>query len=200
MKEGNTFRELDGLQVNQRDVDRIKKAILPYIPKLKPGDRALDIGAGSETRQYLPSGRGGFWDEHFTSLDLSACMLSLNDILNRVVASATNLPFRNNTFSLVTSFFLMRYLPDLEIMINEIARVTQNNARILLVDYLTSPNSGDETSYPISPDVVCRLLAPKFHHPFALQIAPSQRRWSLFCSSFTVGPLTLFTALRRGKP
>ena len=88
---------------------------------VEPGDRALDVaaGTGSITRALVGAGAS------VVSLDQSAAMLSraAGDGAAAVRAGAERLPFEAGSFDLVTFGYLLRYVDDLPAAMTELTRV-----------------------------------------------------------------------------
>jgi demethylmenaquinone methyltransferase/2-methoxy-6-polyprenyl-1,4-benzoquinol methylase len=104
------------------------------------GKKVLDLccGTGDLSRQLRKSGGD------VTSLDFSLEMLKrgrqtqwLTDAVT--AADASNLPFKNNSFRLLTIAFGIRNIPDIAVFLKEACRVTEKNG-ILQVLELTRPS------------------------------------------------------------
>jgi demethylmenaquinone methyltransferase / 2-methoxy-6-polyprenyl-1,4-benzoquinol methylase len=106
---------------------------------LKNGDRVLDIatGTGVVAREAIPVARS------VVGLDPSIGMLLAGrekaKIAN-VQGMSERLPFRNQTFDLITIGFALRHFADLDRVFSECARVLRPNGRLLILE-ITAPES-----------------------------------------------------------
>lgn len=99
----------------------------------RPGDRALDIAAGTGSMTRLVAGAGA----GVISLDQSHEMLSLavDRGATGVVATAERLPFPDDEFDVVTFGYLLRYVDDVAGAMTEVARVLRSGGRAGMVEF-----------------------------------------------------------------
>jgi demethylmenaquinone methyltransferase / 2-methoxy-6-polyprenyl-1,4-benzoquinol methylase len=106
---------------------------------LKKGDRVLDVatGTGVVAREAIPVARS------VVGLDPSIGMLLAGrekaKIAN-VQGMSERLPFRNQTFDLITIGFALRHFADLDRVFSECTRVLRPNGRLLILE-ITAPES-----------------------------------------------------------
>jgi len=79
----------------------------------------LEAGAGNGYFSYYLS---NFFE--LTCLDFSRNILSINPADNKIVASATHIPFKNRSFKIVFCANLLHHINDPLIVINEMIRVS----------------------------------------------------------------------------
>lgn len=99
------------------------------------GERALDLACGTGDIALAVAARGA----RVTGLDLTPRMLQLAAGKSRAAAflagDMTHLPFRPQSFDLVTTGYGLRNVPDLATAIDEIARVLRPGGRLLSLDF-----------------------------------------------------------------
>ena len=100
----------------------------------------LDIGCGPGSLSKLS--KKEFKDFEFISTDISLGMLEIagsSGNADRVACvSGSALPFADNTFAAVTSSFVLRNLPDLDLFYSECQRVLKKDGVVSMLD-LTQP-------------------------------------------------------------
>jgi ubiquinone/menaquinone biosynthesis methyltransferase len=124
--------------------DRRWKAKLASLANVKPGERALDLAAGTGDIAFAVAARGA----KTTGLDITHRMLQLANIrqgsdgqarlpqrVEFITGDMTSLPFRSASFDLVTTGYGLRNVPDLSLAIDEIARVLKPGGRLLSLDF-----------------------------------------------------------------
>ena len=109
--------------------------------RIRPGDRALDLGCGTGDLSRLLAGAGG----RVVGIDISHKMLleakvKLRGDTQLALGSGFALPMRDRTFAAAGSAFVLRNLFDLETAFRELARVLAPSGRLALVD-ITEPRS-----------------------------------------------------------
>ncbi len=101
--------------------------------EVEPGERALDVaaGTGSITRRLQQAGA------RVVSLDQSAAMLAAATSrgATAVRAGGERLPFADGAFDVVTFGYLLRYVDDLPAALGELARVLRPGGRIGMVEF-----------------------------------------------------------------
>lgn len=114
---------------------------------VQPGERALDLAAGTGDIAFAVAARGATT----VALDLTHRMLQLarlrqgsagpdgrrahNSRVALIQGDMTSLPFHPASFDLVTTGYGLRNVPDLNASIDEIARVLKPGGRLLSLDF-----------------------------------------------------------------
>lgn len=113
--------------------------------KLKPGDRVLDIAAGTavSTAELTQSGA---W---CVAADFSVGMLKAGAQRDvpKVAGDATRLPFADHSFDAVTISFGLRNVVDHVEGLREMARVTKPGGRLAVCEFSTPVNRAFRTLY-----------------------------------------------------
>lgn len=103
----------------------------------QPGDRILDLAAGTGTSSAPFAARGA----EVVPCDFSLGMLAMgkrrHPSLPFVAGDALNLPFRDNAFDAVTISFGLRNVQDTERALQELLRVTKPGGRIVVCEFST---------------------------------------------------------------
>ena len=131
------------------------KKKLVAIADVKQGERALDLAAGTGDIAFAVASRGA----KTIGLDITHRMLQLAR-LRSVGASARQasdipwingdmiaLPFMSSSFTLVTTGYGLRNVPDLTAAIDEIARVLKPGGRFLSLDFNKPENAVVRAGY-----------------------------------------------------
>ena len=125
------------------------KKKLVSIANVRPGERALDLAAGTGDIAFAVAARGA----KTIGLDITHRMLQLARLRSsRAKAGQTGfvplingdmaaLPFAGASFDLVTTGYGLRNVPDLNAAIDEIARVLKPGGRLLSLDFNRPENS-----------------------------------------------------------
>jgi len=125
------------------------KKKLVSIANVRPGERALDLAAGTGDIAFAVAARGA----KTIGLDITHRMLQLARLRSsRAKARQTGfvplingdmaaLPFAGASFDLVTTGYGLRNVPDLNAAIDEIARVLKPGGRLLSLDFNRPENS-----------------------------------------------------------
>jgi ubiquinone/menaquinone biosynthesis methyltransferase len=99
------------------------------------GERALDLACGTGDIALAVAARGA----RVTGLDLTPRMLQLaagkSQAATFLAGDMASLPFRPQSFDLVTTGYGLRNVPDLPMAIDEIARVLRPGGRLLSLDF-----------------------------------------------------------------
>jgi demethylmenaquinone methyltransferase/2-methoxy-6-polyprenyl-1,4-benzoquinol methylase len=117
------------------------KAKLASLAAVKPGEHALDLASGTGDIAFAIAARGA----KTTGLDITHRMLQLAERrqagsaqsarVEFITGDMTSLPFRSESFDLVTTGYGLRNVPDLDRAIDEIARVLRPGGRLLSLDF-----------------------------------------------------------------
>ena len=107
---------------------------------LRPGERVLDVGAGTGVSTAELQRSGAF----AVGADLSVGMLAAGRQAGRTVpllaADALKLPFPDGTFDAVTISFALRNVQDTEGALRELGRVTRPGGRLVVCEFSTPVN------------------------------------------------------------
>ena len=111
------------------------KRTLIEMADVRPGERGLDLACGTGDLAFAAASRGA----RVVGLDLTHRMLQLAARKSRaaefVTGDMTSLPFASQTFDLVTTGYGLRNVPDLNLAIDEVARVLRPGGRLLSLDF-----------------------------------------------------------------
>ncbi|HEX6164720.1 MAG TPA: ubiquinone/menaquinone biosynthesis methyltransferase [Vicinamibacterales bacterium] len=117
------------------------KKKLVAIADARPGERALDLAAGTGDIAFAVAARGA----KTIGLDITHRMLQLARVKSNAATFITgdmiNLPFASRSFDLVTTGYGLRNVPDLDAAIDEIARVLKPGGRLLSLDFNKPENA-----------------------------------------------------------
>ena len=111
------------------------KRTLIDLARVQRGERALDLACGTGDLAFAAAANGA----RVVGLDITHRMLQLaarkSGTAAFVAGDMTSLPFGPRTFDLVTTGYGLRNVPDLDIAIDEIARVLRPGGRLLSLDF-----------------------------------------------------------------
>jgi ubiquinone/menaquinone biosynthesis methyltransferase len=132
------------------------KARLVSLANVTPGQRALDLAAGTGDIAFAVAARGA----KTIGLDITHRMLQLARLrqgddgqarssrrVEFITGDMTGLPFRSASFDLVTTGYGLRNVPDLDLAIDEIARVLKPGGRLLSLDFNRPENAIVRSTY-----------------------------------------------------
>jgi len=114
---------------------------------LKPGERVLDVGAGTgvSTEELANSGA------YAVGSDISLGMLSAGrrtrPRVPLLAGDALALPFGDASFDATTISFALRNVVDTESALRELARVTRPGGRLVVCEFSHPTNSAFRTAY-----------------------------------------------------
>jgi demethylmenaquinone methyltransferase/2-methoxy-6-polyprenyl-1,4-benzoquinol methylase len=114
---------------------------------LRPGERVLDVGAGTGVSTVEMARDGAF----AVGADLSVGMLragrrSRPDVA-LVAGDALRLPFPDRSFDAVTISFALRNVVDVEAALRELGRVTRTGGRLVICEFSHPTNAVFRTTY-----------------------------------------------------
>jgi ubiquinone/menaquinone biosynthesis methyltransferase len=145
------------------------KAKLVSLADVRPGERALDLAAGTGDITFAVAARGA----KTFGLDITHRMLELahrrqgsgprDGDVEFITGDMTSLPFRAGSFDLVTTGYGLRNVPDLDAAIDEIARVLQPGGRLLSLDFNRPDNTVVRAAYLAYLTVVGSVLGWMLH-------------------------------------
>ena len=114
---------------------------------LRPGERVLDVGAGTGVSTEELARSGAF----AVGADLSIGMLRAGRAVRPEVpllaGDALRLPFADATFDAVTISFALRNVVDTEAALRELARVTRPGGRLVVCEFSHPVNPAFRTVY-----------------------------------------------------
>ncbi|SDM08861.1 demethylmenaquinone methyltransferase [Corynebacterium mycetoides] len=144
---------------------------------LKPGERVLDLAAGTAV-STVELGKSGAW---VVACDFSQGMLAAGKQRDvpKVVGDAMHLPFADNTFDAVTISYGLRNVHDFRAGLREMARVTKPGGRLAVNEFSTPVLPGFRGIYTTYLPLVLPALARVFSsNPDAYEyLAESIRAW-----------------------
>jgi demethylmenaquinone methyltransferase/2-methoxy-6-polyprenyl-1,4-benzoquinol methylase len=120
--------------------DRSWRRITRAALHLRPGERCLDVAAGTGVSTEELARSGAFT----VGVDLSLGMLSVGRVVRRgvtlVAGNALELPFADAAFDAVTISFGLRNIFDVPAALAELARITRPGGRLVICEF-SAPSS-----------------------------------------------------------
>ncbi|HEX5142529.1 MAG TPA: demethylmenaquinone methyltransferase [Mycobacterium sp.] len=115
--------------------DRYWRSATREALKIGPGDRVLDLAAGTAV-STVELGKSGAW---CVACDFSVGMLKAGHLrqVPKVAGDATKLPFEDESFDAVTISFGLRNVVDHVQGLREMARVTRPGGRLVVCEFST---------------------------------------------------------------
>ncbi|MHA6792599.1 demethylmenaquinone methyltransferase [Pseudonocardia bannensis] len=125
--------------------DRRWRALTREALALRPGERVLDLAAGTAV-STVSLARSGAW---CVAADFSLGMLRAGHRreVPKVAADALHLPFRDGAFDAVTISFGLRNVADTDAALRELARVTRPGGRLVVCEFGTPTWRPFRTAY-----------------------------------------------------
>lgn len=116
-------------------LDRRWRALTRTALELRPGDRVLDLAAGTAV-STVELARSGGW---CVAADFSLGMLRAgrHRTVPKAAADALALPFVDGAFDAVTISFGLRNVVDPDVALRELARVTRPGGRLVVCEFST---------------------------------------------------------------
>jgi demethylmenaquinone methyltransferase/2-methoxy-6-polyprenyl-1,4-benzoquinol methylase len=142
--------------------DRRWKARLLTLATLGPDDRLLDLACGTGDLLFAAASRVRF----AAGLDVTHRMLQLARAKRRaplVTGDMLALPFAPASFTVVTTGYGLRNVPDLRVAIREIRRVLAPGGRLLSLDFNRPAHPLVRSAYLLYLTVVGSLLGVLLH-------------------------------------
>lgn len=115
---------------------------------IKPGQTALDVACGTGdwtialAQTIGPEGKVIGLDFSQNMLDIGAYKISqkkVDNIVTLVNGDAMKLPYEDNTFDFVTIGFALRNVPDIQTVLNEMARVVKPGGKVVSLEVSKPP-------------------------------------------------------------
>jgi demethylmenaquinone methyltransferase/2-methoxy-6-polyprenyl-1,4-benzoquinol methylase len=126
-------------------LDHRWRALTRAALQLRPGDRVLDLAAGTAV-STVELARSGAW---CVAADFSLGMLraGAHRSVPKVAADALHLPFVDGAFDAVTISFGLRNIADTDQALRELARVTRPGGRLVVCEFSTPTNGAFRSLY-----------------------------------------------------
>jgi demethylmenaquinone methyltransferase/2-methoxy-6-polyprenyl-1,4-benzoquinol methylase len=127
--------------------DRLWRKATRAALDLKPGDRCLDLAAGTGVSTAELARSGAFTVGADLSLGMLAAGRANRPDVALLAADALALPFPAETFDAVTISFGLRNIGDPAAALREMARVTRPGGRLVVCEFSAPVNRGFRTVY-----------------------------------------------------
>ncbi|MCL2315646.1 MAG: ubiquinone/menaquinone biosynthesis methyltransferase, partial [Actinomycetia bacterium] len=132
---------------------------------VQPGERVLDLAAGTGTSSAPLAGAGA----HVTAVDFSPGMVAIgresHPEVDFVVADAHDLPFADASFDAATISFGLRNVQRPVDALGEMRRVVRPGGRVVICEFSTPPNLVLRQAYLLWLGRVLPLLSRFGSHP-----------------------------------
>lgn len=160
----------------------VREALSPPLTTLSTNDSILDVASGANPFHYFPAEL----KTRMHSIDLSPAALALNPAAKRIMADVRNsLPFRDNSFALITCIFGMRYFRNQEKVIDEMVRLLKPRGQLVIIDFKNSFNEVAVRDFEAE-----KLQATTYNHAVRLE---SKR---LFPGNPECSPIDMLTGIK----
>jgi len=145
---------------------------------LKPGDKVLDLAAGTGTSSVALKATGA----EVLAADLSPGMAAIcrdrHPEIDYTIANAISLPIADGVFDAVTMSFGLRNMPDPVAALKEMARVTKPGGRLVICEFSTPPAAWFRFAYKTWMNTLIPLVARLSSHPESYYyLVDSIRAW-----------------------
>jgi demethylmenaquinone methyltransferase/2-methoxy-6-polyprenyl-1,4-benzoquinol methylase len=114
---------------------------------LRPGDRLLDVGAGTGVSTAELARSGAYAVGSDISLGMLAAGRRRRPTVPLLAGDALALPFADGTFDAVTISFALRNVTDADAALRELARVTRPGGRLVVCEFSHPTNPVFRTAY-----------------------------------------------------
>jgi demethylmenaquinone methyltransferase/2-methoxy-6-polyprenyl-1,4-benzoquinol methylase len=114
---------------------------------LRPGERVLDVGAGTGVSTEELERSGAFAVGADLSIGMLAAGRRTRPTVPLVAGDALKLPFPDGVFDAVTISFALRNVVDTEAALREFARVTRTGGRLVVCEFSHPINAAFRTVY-----------------------------------------------------
>ncbi len=140
-------------------MDHVWMAALRTAVKAHPGERILDLAAGTGASSAALAKTGA----HVVACDLSEGMIAVgrkrHPEIEFVQGNALDLHFADESFDAVTISWGLRNIPDPARALREMARVVRPGGKLVVCEFSTPPNPAFRTLYELYQSHVMPLLA-----------------------------------------
>jgi demethylmenaquinone methyltransferase/2-methoxy-6-polyprenyl-1,4-benzoquinol methylase len=115
--------------------DRRWRQVVTETLDLRPGERVLDLAAGTGTSSEPFAAAGALTVPCDFSLGMLRVGRARNPRLGFVAGDATKLPFADGSFDAVTISFGLRNVADVDAALAELLRVTRHGGRLVICEF-----------------------------------------------------------------
>lgn len=127
--------------------DRVWRRATRAALNLRPGERVLDVGAGTGVSTEVLARSGAYAVGADLSLGMLAAGRRARPAVPLLAGDALRLPFADATFDAVTISFALRNVVDTEAALREFARVTRPGGRLVVCELSHPTNLIFRTAY-----------------------------------------------------
>jgi ubiquinone/menaquinone biosynthesis C-methylase UbiE len=164
--------DAQGLERRQQELTGLRDRLL-RLARLQPGERALDLGAGTglislEARKAVS--HGGM----LTALDISHPSLASwrglarddadNPTVFQVAGDAQHIPVMSSTFDVVLSRSVLMYVDDRAAAVREIVRVLRSGGRVVMYEPVNAAGLEFDHWWGLDPSLLPATHALVFEH------------------------------------
>jgi demethylmenaquinone methyltransferase/2-methoxy-6-polyprenyl-1,4-benzoquinol methylase len=127
--------------------DRVWRRATRAALGLRPGERVLDVGAGTGVSTGELARSGAYAVGTDISLGMLAAGRRARPAVTLLAGDALALPFRDATFDAVTISFALRNVVDPGVALNELRRVTRPGGRLVVCEFSRPTSPALRTAY-----------------------------------------------------